>query len=621
MAATTPTTPASAHVTTARIATAAVNVSTSTTTKWFKPKHVSNMDCNGWSTKYRALVPGHRMLCVDPHGARSGGYWAPGRTASKPYWHRFTDNGHYVGHDEPSVKFISTAPGSGNTMTYFMRLPIDPRRPATNTGSVVRYAQLSPAPWFGLPLCDNFSYPQNPCLPHSDANSGSISDPNAAGSAFMELQFYPPGFTPFADNVSCSQTQWCAALTIDSLESQFNFAHLNPACTEPVNFAFLQRNGIPAGPPSPQLANARTYMPNRHTLLLHPGDLLKVAITDPLTGPNAGFTATVWDLTTHRKGWMTASAQNGFMHTNYLNCAGTPYTFHAEYLTASPQNQVPWAALAGGVLMTQEMGHSEVCAALANRQPVRQPGVITDNQVYSTCLGGTEGPGRTSGEGPCSARGICTHPMTQGTTTPIACPSRSAASGQLCEFADGSCMPQGVRRVLLGSRWAREYSPVNFCQDNAYQNGDLDFDGLDYRPTAWPNGSPNVPTSISYAGPFTTGRQPYPQVQFETDVAGSEFLCNIYNGNLCTAPPLSAAFYPFWTLTRRAGYGLGSLFPRGACAWNFGNYIRGVTTNALGRDAQYGTPDLARYGGTLISAIRANPELGAGCAPIVNPLP
>jgi hypothetical protein len=35
---------------------------------------------------------------------------------------RFKDNGVYVGHDEPPVKFISSAPGSGNDMTCITRL-------------------------------------------------------------------------------------------------------------------------------------------------------------------------------------------------------------------------------------------------------------------------------------------------------------------------------------------------------------------------------------------------------------------------------------------------------------------------------------------------------------------
>ncbi len=130
---------------------------------------------------------------------------------------RFYDNGHYVGHDEPSVKFISALPGSGNTMNYAMRLPRDPAQAADRfRGTRTDYAELSLAPWFGLPMCDPHSYPQNPCTPDSDTNSGALTSPGAAGSAFMELQFYPPGFAPFIDNESCSRWRsGCAALTID----------------------------------------------------------------------------------------------------------------------------------------------------------------------------------------------------------------------------------------------------------------------------------------------------------------------------------------------------------------------------------------------------------------------
>ena len=70
---------------------------------------------------------------------------------------------------------------------------------------------------------------------------------------------------------------------------------------------------------------------------------------------------------------MTASAANGFMNTNIADCTGTPFTFHAEYSTAKQQNQVPWAALEGGVLMQQEIGHSEVCNSVKNQDPVINP--------------------------------------------------------------------------------------------------------------------------------------------------------------------------------------------------------------------------------------------------------
>jgi len=209
------------------------------------PNRVNRLDCNGYSTKYKSLDPAFKSHCTDPLSTHTVTY--DGKKVIRGY--RFQDNGHYIGHDEPSVKFISHASGSGNTMTYFMKLPVDPAKAPTANGSVTDYNELSIAPWFGLPMCDPHSYPENPCKPDSDSNSGSISDPNAAGSAFMELQLYPPGDPPFADDISCTQGKWCAALTIDSLEADFNFANLNTACEEPTNFAFLQRNGVPAGPP------------------------------------------------------------------------------------------------------------------------------------------------------------------------------------------------------------------------------------------------------------------------------------------------------------------------------------------------------------------------------------
>jgi len=152
------------------------------------PRASNELDCNGWSTSYQTVAPGHRMLCTDPHGVltrdKSGGY---ARTLASTG--RFTDNGHYVGHDEPSVKFISNSPNSASTMTYFMKLPVDPKPSPTASGSVTDYFELSPAPWFGLPICDPASYPQNPCTPDSDSNVGNIFDPSDAGSAFLELQF------------------------------------------------------------------------------------------------------------------------------------------------------------------------------------------------------------------------------------------------------------------------------------------------------------------------------------------------------------------------------------------------------------------------------------------------
>jgi hypothetical protein len=590
------------------------------------PNHVNMLDCNGWSKAYKSANPGFRRNCTDPKGARYGYNGWPARYHPKA---RFLDNGHYVGHDEPSVKFVSGTANSGNTMSYFMQLPKDPPHPPTNNGKITKYAELTGAAWFGLPICDPKSYPQNACTPDSDTNTGTGLQTDA-GSAFMELQWYAPGFIPFQDNTSCSTTKYCVAMTIDSFSATFGFALINPNCVEPVNFAYLTKNGVPGGPPAPQTINGQSFTPTANTLEMNPGDVLKVSISDP----SAGFTTTVTDVTTGVTGTMTASAANGFMNTNGItggklgDCSGAPFTFHAEYGTAAVPNQVPWAALEGGVLMEQEIGHNEVCASLIHHSPTHAAG-LTDLKTFDTCVGGAEGAKKV-GEGSCSLKagptfGVCQHPQTEGTTGPIACPSKSFLSPQLCEFADGTCLPQGPRTITLLGKKLTARMPVNFCQANKFQNGDLDYDGISYQKTSWPNGSVNTPTSFRYAGPFDAAGNPYGQIQFETDGPGSAFLCNTFTGLNCDVPPLAAHFYPYWTLTNKQG--IGTLFPAKSCIWNFGNTIAGITTQAFGKDAQYGAPDAFRFGGTVITGGNVqlfgttipNPEVTGNCPALTQP--
>jgi hypothetical protein len=553
-----------------------------------QPNQTSMMDCNGHSPKYQAVKSGLGGLCTDPV--------AIGKDGDA---YRFRDNGVYIGHDEPSIKFISSQAGSANQMTYTMRLPKDPSAaPGTSPASttVTDYAELSPAPWFGLPICDGKSYPQNPCTPDSDGNSGLINDPNGAGSAFMELQFYPPGYPPFNDAISCDATHWCAALTIDSLECTFGFATCNNNCIEPVNFAYLQLNGVPAGPPSPQLTNVSTFTPNSQTLMMNPQDKLTVSISDT----PAGMRTSVTDRATGQTGFIVASAANGFMNTNIADCTGTPFNFHPEYNSALQQNQVPWAALEGGVLMEQETGHFEPCSSITNSFPVNQTPngqTFSDPQVAQTCVGGYEGAGNT-GEGPCNpTTGVCQNVTTQVGAT---CPSNNFTSGANCEFSDANCMPAGARPINVNGTAEMVSWPVAGCQAGTFQNGDLDFDGTPYV-ADWPDGSKNHPTSISYTGPLTGGR-PYPNIQFETDLAASEILCNVATGAGCTAPPAGAAFYPFWTLGHLNGQS------SNGCAWNFGNVIPKQTVRDFGGTAEYGTPNVARFGGTIISAVLPNPQ-------------
>jgi hypothetical protein len=283
-----------------------------------------NLDCNGFSKIQTPLRP--QMTCAD---------------FIIDYDHRGFDNGHYVGHDEPSVGFFSTLPHSGNSVQWDFTLPVERPLPATQT------FENMVAVWFAMAICDSNSFPNGACIPDSDENT-----PAAAGSAFMELQFYPPGFPPFITQISCDLKHWCAALNIDSLEVD-STGNVNPGCTEPVNFAWIATDGVPTGPPSPANANSATFTPNRHTLLMNQGDHLRVTITDT----PSGLLTRIDDLTTGQSGFMVASGKNGFQNTDPNSCAGSNYDFHPEYSTARFGNFVPWAALQANINVAVEIGH------------------------------------------------------------------------------------------------------------------------------------------------------------------------------------------------------------------------------------------------------------------------
>src|SRR2546423_12561850 len=222
--------------------------------------------------------------------------------------------GQYVGHDEPSVLFYSNQPGSGNQMTYQLTLPKDPSTLPTQGGGGTFNFQLHPAFWFGMAMCDTQSYPEqvSTCTPDSDSNivDPAVS-PNHPGTAFMELQFYPPGYVQQFTGFSCDATKWCAALTIDSLaQDPVNGTSLNSTCSaitglEYVNFAYLTKSGIPQAVPNPVQFNAADQNPDPNKVaFMNSGDRLIVTLHDS----GHGLVTKIIDQTTHQKGLMTASA-------------------------------------------------------------------------------------------------------------------------------------------------------------------------------------------------------------------------------------------------------------------------------------------------------------------------
>src|ERR671931_2262379 len=225
--------------------------------------------------------------------------------------------GQYTGHDEPSLLFYSNTPGSGNSSAYQVRLPSDPKVLPNQAGTAGTWNfQLHPAFWLGMALCDNQSAPEftthAPCVPDSDTNIFDAASPAAPdyigkhpGAAFLEVQFYPPGWAPFQllGGISCDPTQWCAAMAIFSLNRDQNTVPvtdnnadcLNTVGIEPANFAFITQSGIPHAPPSPLGATAATFTPNPATdLFMNSGDQLSVDVHDGA----AGLTVIVHDHTT-----------------------------------------------------------------------------------------------------------------------------------------------------------------------------------------------------------------------------------------------------------------------------------------------------------------------------------
>ena len=125
---------------------------------------------------------------------------------------------YYIGHAEPTSEFFSTRPVSGNNMQWKFQLPATEPTP-DQAGTRIANFELFPTLWIGLALCDPNSKPYGSCVAVSDANN-----PNTAGAAFLELQFYPPG-------LNCSNTQWCVRLHINTLQDR-NMAQ-TMGCFEP----------------------------------------------------------------------------------------------------------------------------------------------------------------------------------------------------------------------------------------------------------------------------------------------------------------------------------------------------------------------------------------------------
>jgi hypothetical protein len=469
----------------------------------------------------------------------------------------------YVGHDEPSAVFYSNVPGSGNHMTYSMRLPRDPSPANPNTPGKSYQFQLNGAIWFGMALCATQSYPLqvSTCTPNSDSNilDPSVS-PKHSGTAFVELQLYPPGWVPWptwqvaVGASACDSTRWCAAMNIFSLaENPVTGKLLNSTCqaitgTEYVNFAFLTKDGRTTSPANPVQSTTATFTPDlNRDLLMNSGDNLSVSLGDTAHG----LRATINDRTTGATGSMTASAANGFGQVQYdptgTSCVNMPYDFHPMYSTSSEQTRVIWAAHTYNISYTDEIGHFENCTG-PNPIPATPFGVDASGNPISCPAGNTEGFG--------------SH------TSPT-------------DADDNFCFPASEALRIH----------INGCTDT-----NTGFDSLGYQPV-WPDGNTALhPQTVLFSSPRTGPGDSvnYSRVAFEANLPRIEAAdfggpCNRTTGVGCSLIPTTdkgtpAAFYPFFSAFQN---GVQNEQGNGGCRWGFGNVMPGG--NNFGRNAQYGS--------------------------------
>jgi hypothetical protein len=402
-----------------------------------------------------------------------------------------------------------------------------------------------------------------PCPANSDTNIFDGVDPNAPdyignhpGTAFVEVQFYPPGWVPWpASEVinggsSCDARQWCAAVAIFSLSRADNTMTINNhdciarAGIEPFNFAFITLDGKPAGPPSPLFQTTQdTFTPHRgRTMFMNPGDSITVDLRDS----PAGLRVSLSDQTSNVSGSMTASVANGFQQVIFDSkanlCSSRPYAFHPIYSTSSEHTRVPWAAHSYNIAFSDEIGHFEYCPTI-------------------------------------NGAGL-------GTFVCAQVPTASDPAGADADDRDGNCAPASMSTRVM----------INGCTGT-----DDDFDGPAYR-AVWPGSTRDSlrerlldPSPVRFSSPVFNGNRNYARVAFEADLPRIEPTCHRNTGLGCSNPPPGAQFYPIFTTTTGLDAGLGGDAQGGggnnqqgsndngsSCVWQFGGPFSPGTTNTFG---------------------------------------
>ena len=261
------------------------------------PGAVGELDCNGLSPIQRRSKPA--VLCADPRGRG---------------WRRLYDTGTTSGTTSRRPVHLQS-PGSGATLPVWSSCRSDPAALPTvsKPGKDVTH-------WFELRsrlVLDRPSATPTPLrwLPCTRARTRTHRRQYLGGGRrSWSCSSTRPASRRSKTRISCDNTHWCSALTIDSLECTGGRA-VNNNCIEPVNFAWIQTNGVPTGPPSPQRVRPGHVHAQRPHPADEPGDTIRPGCSMRRSGAVMRWRPPRRDLTTGRAGTMVASAANGFMTT------------------------------------------------------------------------------------------------------------------------------------------------------------------------------------------------------------------------------------------------------------------------------------------------------------------
>ena len=211
------------------------------------PNPASELDCNGRSPKY-ATVRTIAATCTDPIKIVNGKRL------------RFNDNELTSATTSPASSSSRAPPGSGNTMTLPDEDAGGPAEVSDPIGQRHQLRSSSPCALVRPPDVRPELLPAEPVHPGQRHQLRSGQRPTTPGRSWNCS--CTRRATPRSPTGELQPDQVVRGVTIDSLEGSFNFVTCNATCEEPVNFAYLQPNGVPAGPPSPQLSDVSIASPN-----------------------------------------------------------------------------------------------------------------------------------------------------------------------------------------------------------------------------------------------------------------------------------------------------------------------------------------------------------------------